>query len=284
MNTLSSILRLTRINRPIGTFLIIWPALSALLLAKHGKASLYLWLVVIIGGFLVRSAGCCINDYFDRDFDLHVERTKDRPLTNGNLSSKAAITIAGLLFAAALAIALTLNHFTWIICAITFALTCLYPLSKRIIVAPQLVLGFTFNMGILIAFAASSNSLPTTAWMFYIANLFFTLAYDTQYAIVDRKDDTKINIHSTALLFGKNNIKFIISFELIAITLLIAIGVMNNLNILYYIGIIIALGYILQQAIKMPKLDDKKYFLLFKQHNIILFWIMLGLAANYYFG
>jgi 4-hydroxybenzoate polyprenyltransferase len=284
MNTrkLHAVLTLTRINRPIGTLLILWPALSALMLATQGRAPLYLWLIIIIGDFLVRSAGCCVNDFFDRNFDGQVARTKNRPLATGELSSTAAIIIAGILFAFALALAATLNYFTWFICIITFALICCYPLAKRFIAAPQIILGLTFNMGIIIAYTASTNAIPSTAWIFYIANLFFTLAYDTQYAIVDRKYDSKIKIHSTALLFGKYSNQFIVACEIIAIFLLLAVGVINKMHMPYYAGIVIATIYIINQIRKMPTSSDEKYFSYFMQHNIILFWIMLGIALNYY--
>ncbi len=286
MNTrkLNAVLTLTRINRPIGTLLILWPALSALMLATNGHAPLYLWLVIIIGDFLVRSAGCCVNDFFDRNFDGKVARTKHRPLATGELSTTTALLIAGILFAFALVIAATLNHFTWFICVITFILICCYPLAKRFIAAPQVILGLTFNMGIIIAYTASTNSIPITAWIFYIANLFFTLAYDTQYAIVDRKYDSEIKIHSTALLFGKYNNKFIVAFETIAIILLITVGLINKMHIFYYAGIAIAIIYIINQIRKFSSSSDDEYFSYFLQHNLILFWIMLGIALNYYLG
>ena len=280
-NKLTAILHLTRITRPIGTLLLLWPALSALFIAQQGIPPLHLLIYFIIGAFLVRSAGCCINDFFDREIDKHVNRTKTRPLTTGELDGKTAIVTAGVFFAAALAIGLQLNHFTWLLCGITFALTCIYPLAKRIWHLPQLVLGFTFNMGVLIAFGTIQQRITLAAWLLFIANIFFTLAYDTQYAVVDSSYDKKLAIGSTALLFGKHSKSFIIICEIIAMLLLVYLGQVAQLNIYYYIALAIAASYLIYQAYKMQTITDTEYLKLFKQHHVILFWIMLGICLSY---
>lgn len=203
---------LLRIDRPIGVLLLLWPTLSALWVAGHGKPELWLVVVFILGVFLTRSAGCAINDLADRNFDVLVKRTKNRPLASKRIKPVAAMIIAAILFFLAFLLVLTTNLLTVLLAFFALFVACLYPLSKRFMVAPQVVLGVAFSFGIPMAFAAQANHLAFATWLLFAINMLWTIAYDTQYAMVDRDDDLHIGVYSTAILFG--------SFDRTAIVLL----------------------------------------------------------------
>lgn len=203
--------RLTRMHRPIGFYLVLWPTLWCLWIAGSGSPDLKLVLIFFTGTLLMRAAGCCINDFADRDFDAHVERTRDRPLATGELSARDALLCCAALCFIAFLLVLMTNWLTVAMAVAAVGLALTYPFMKRYTHLPQVVLGAAFSWGGLMAFTAQTGSLPAQAWLLYIANLLWTIAYDTQYAMVDRDDDLKIGIKSTAILFAEGDI-FVIGF------------------------------------------------------------------------
>jgi 4-hydroxybenzoate polyprenyltransferase len=203
--------RLTRMNRPIGTFLVLWPTLWCLWIAGEGNPSPGLVVIFVLGSLLMRSAGCCINDYADRNFDGRVARTLERPLASGEVSPKEALLLCTGLCVAAFLLVLLTNTPTILMSFGALATALIYPFMKRYTHLPQVVLGAAFSWGGLMAFTAQTETLPAQAWLLYIANLLWTIAYDTQYAMVDREDDLKVGIKSTAILFAEADI-FVIAF------------------------------------------------------------------------
>jgi 4-hydroxybenzoate polyprenyltransferase len=196
-------LQLIRWNRPAGWLLLLWPTLSALWLASHGFPGWHLLIVFTLGTFLMRSAGCCINDVADRDFDRHVKRTAGRPVTSGKLKSSEALLLGAVLALAAFGLVLTTNRtaIAWSFAALVIAIA--YPFAKRYVAMPQAVLGVAFSFGIPMAFAAVQSQVPALAWLLLAGNLFWVIAYDTEYAMVDRDDDLKIGMKTSAITFGR---------------------------------------------------------------------------------
>jgi 4-hydroxybenzoate polyprenyltransferase len=196
-------LELIRWNRPAGWLLLLWPTLSALWLASHGFPGWHLVVVFTLGTFLMRSAGCCVNDVADRDFDRHVKRTAQRPVTSGKLKSRDALLLGAALALLAFGLVLTTNRtaITWSFAALAIAIA--YPFAKRYVAMPQAVLGVAFSFGIPMAFAAVQSRVPMLAWLLLLGNLFWVIAYDTEYAMVDRDDDLKIGIKTSAITLGR---------------------------------------------------------------------------------
>ena len=199
---LPGLIRLTRMDKPIGIYLLLWPTISALWIAAEGMPDLHLLLIFVLGTFLMRSAGCCINDYADRDFDGRVERTRGRPLATGELTRRDALYCFATLTALAFILVLFTNVTTILLSFGAVAVAMTYPFMKRYTSLPQVVLGVAFSWGMLMAFTAQRGEIPQAAWLLFIANILWTVAYDTQYAMVDREDDLKLGIRSTAILFG----------------------------------------------------------------------------------
>jgi 4-hydroxybenzoate polyprenyltransferase len=200
--TVTYYVRLMRLDRPIGTLLLLWPTLAALWLAADGPPPWHLVLVFALGTVLMRSAGCVINDYADRDWDRHVARTAGRPLTAGDLSVTAALVLFAALSLAALLLLLFLNPPTRLLALGGFGIAVLYPFTKRWTHLPQLVLGAAFSWGLLMAYTSIRGELPREAWLLFLASVLWIVAYDTEYAMVDRDDDLRVGIKSTAILFG----------------------------------------------------------------------------------
>ena len=215
MHKLKLYLDLIRFNRPAGWLLLLWPTLSALWIASHGFPGWHLLIVFTLGTILMRSAGCCINDVADRDFDKHVKRTAGRPVTSGKVSVKEALTVGAVLAATAFALVLTTNASTiaWSFAALAIAIA--YPYAKRFVAMPQAVLGVAFSLGIPMAFAAVQSRVPDLAWLLLVGNLFWVLAYDTEYAMVDRDDDLKIGIRTSAITLGRFDVAFVMACYLI---------------------------------------------------------------------
>ena len=191
-----------RLDRPVGTLLLLWPTLAALVLAAEGLPSLELIVVFSVGTLLMRSAGCVINDYFDRNLDGHVRRTATRPLATGELSGRQALALFAILLIAAAVLLIFLNPFTQALAFGGVAIAAAYPLMKRLTYLPQVVLGAAFSWGMVMAFSAVQNQLPTHAWLLFMGSVCWIVAYDTLYAMIDREDDLKVGIKSTAILFG----------------------------------------------------------------------------------
>jgi 4-hydroxybenzoate polyprenyltransferase len=247
MKKISAYLDLIRWDKPIGSLLLLWPTLTALWIASAGRPPAYVLVIILLGTFLMRSAGCAINDFADRKFDAHVERTKSRQLVSGELSPKTALLISAGLALMAFVLVLFLNWMSIVLALIAGILAAIYPLMKRITHFPQFVLGLAYSGGILIAFAAVQNHLPFEAWLLFFISLLWTVAYDTQYAMMDREDDLKIGVKSTAIIFGKHEVFIISTLQGFIIILLLVMGILLGLNYWYFGAIsITAMLFILQ--------------------------------------
>ncbi len=234
--------RLMRIDKPIGSLLLLWPTLWALWLAGGGVPQPWTLLVFVAGVFLMRAAGCVINDYADRHFDGHVKRTASRPLPSGLVSEQSAKVLFVVLVLMAFALVLTLNRMTIWLSIAALALAWIYPFMKRVSHLPQFVLGAAFGWSIPMAYAAVSESLPGSAWIMFLAYICWTVAYDTQYAMVDRDDDLKIGIKSTAILFGRFDTLIIGLLQASMLALMVMLGMQMKLGAVFYITVLIAAG------------------------------------------
>ena len=240
-------LRLMRLHRPIGSLLLLWPTLWALWIASAGHPAPGLVLVFVAGVLVTRSAGCVINDYFDRDLDPKVWRTRERPLASGRIQPAEALQLAVLLLVLAVILAARLNPLTWLLAVIATVLGATYPLMKRWISLPQAYLGLAFGWGIPMAFAAEQNRVPAIAWILLLANVLWTLAYDTAYAMADRADDRRAGIHSTAIFFGRADRLLVGLFHALALAVLLWLGLRLQLRPPFFAGLGIALALALYQ-------------------------------------
>jgi len=234
--------RLMRLDRPIGTLLLLWPTLWALWFASNGRPGFLVLFVFIVGVFLMRSAGCVINDYADREFDPHVERTRNRPIAAGRVSAREAQALFVLLALSAFLLVLLMNRLTILLSFVGAFLAASYPFMKRYTHLPQFYLGAAFGWSIPMAFAAVTGTVPLLAWIIFLANVFWSVAYDTAYAMVDREDDVKIGVKSTAILFGRYDRFMIAVFHILCLGMLYWAGIMANLGIVYFVGLVIALS------------------------------------------
>jgi 4-hydroxybenzoate polyprenyltransferase len=229
-------LDLIRWNRPAGWLLLLWPTLSALWIAAEGFPGWHLLAVFTAGTVLMRSAGCCVNDVADRDFDRHVQRTAQRPVTSGALSVKEALTVGAVLALVAFALVLTTNALTIALSFAALAITLAYPFAKRFVSMPQAVLGVAFSFGIPMAFAAVRNEVPPLAWLLMLGNLFWVLAYDTEYAMVDRDDDLKIGMKTSAITLGRFDVPAIMLFYALHLALWAAL-LAETMSAWFWLGI-----------------------------------------------
>lgn len=237
---LSLYLQLTRLNRPIGILLLLWPTLWGLWIAGAGHPSWQIVLIFVLGTVLMRSAGCAINDFADRDFDKHVKRTRERPVTSGRITPREAVWLAVSLSLVAFVLILPLNELTLLLSFPAVFLAASYPFTKRFLAIPQAYLGIAFGFGIPMAFAAQLGSVPPVAWLMLVANVFWAIAYDTEYAMVDREDDIHLGIHSAALLFGRYDVAAVMGCYAITLLLLALTGQIVGLGWAYYAGLGIA--------------------------------------------
>ena len=280
-NSLQAYAQLMRIDRPIGSLLLLWPTLWALWLANEGMPPVNLLLIFGFGVILMRAAGCVINDYADRDLDAHVERTQHRPLAQGLIPPRNALILFALLCSVSFALVLLTNELTVYLSFGGVALAACYPFMKRHTHLPQIVLGAAFSWGIPMAFTASNNELGPLPWLIFTANLLWTVAYDTLYAMVDREDDLKIGIKSSAILFGEQD-KFIIAcLQALTILSLLVIGSRFNLNFPYYASLAIASGlFLFQQHLIRARARDA-CFKAFLNNNFVGAVIFAGIALSY---
>lgn len=232
--------RLARLDRPIGTLLLLWPTLWALWIAADGAPPLHLLLVFVLGVFLTRSGGCVLNDYADRHVDGSVERTRDRPLPAGRVAPEEALVLAAMLFSAAFLLVLTTNRLTVLLSFAGAVLAAIYPYMKRVTWLPQFFLGLAFSWGIIMAFAATTDTVPPLAWMIYIANVLWAMVYDTIYAMVDRDDDLRLGIRSTAILFDDADTTLVGIMQIMMLVVLVLAGVQAGLGFWYYLGVSLA--------------------------------------------
>lgn len=273
---------LMRFHRPIGTFLLLWPTLWALWLASQGKPALYLIIIFILGVVIMRAAGSVINDIADRHFDGQVHRTQARPLVTGQVTVKEALLLFTSLCVCALGLVLLLNRFTQLLAVAGLALAIIYPFTKRFFVCPQLILGVTFSWCILMAFAAQAGYLSRLAWLVFSINLVLTIAYDTMYAMTDKQDDLRIGIRSSAILFAGYDRIIIACLQGITMTLLIILGILAELNYLYFIALAIAAGLFIYQQMLIKNREPARCFKAFLNNNWFGMIIFLGIMLSYY--
>lgn len=276
-----ALLRLMRFDKPIGALLLLAPTLWALMIAAEGLPSAELIVIFVLGSIVMRAAGCTANDLADRKLDGHVDRTRGRPLVTGAVEAKEA---AGLLFGlllVALALVLLTNPLTIGLSVIGAALAIIYPLMKRVTHWPQLVLGFAFSWGIPMAFSAVRNELPVGMWWLFVANVLWTIVYDTQYAMVDREDDLQIGIKSTAILFGDSDRWIIALFQIGSLGAFIICGRSFALGWPYYVAVTgVAIMFMWHQWLIRHR-DEKACFAAFNQSKWIGLMIFIGIAGHY---
>ena len=273
--------RLMRLDKPIGILLLLWPTLWALWIASDGVPNMMILLIFITGTALMRSAGCVLNDIADRRYDGQVERTKNRPLATGELSVKEAYLLAGGLCLLAFTLVLQLNQKTVYLSFAALFLAATYPFTKRFLAIPQAYLGVAFGFGIPMAFAAVNDFIPSLAWILLAVNVFWAIAYDTEYAMVDRDDDIKIGIKSSALFFGKYDVLAVMISYIAMLSLMIYVGQLKAYGTFYYIGLAAALMLIVWQYQLIKKRVKVDCFNAFLANNWIGFAIFIGLAIQY---
>ena len=285
MNTLTmkwqAVRQITRMDKPIGTYLLLWPTYWALWIAADGFPNLYLLMVFSFGVFVMRSAGCVINDYADRHIDGQVKRTQQRPLVSGSMTSQEAIMLFGVLIGIAFGLVLTLSPFTIYLSVVALLLAATYPFMKRFTQLPQVVLGAAFSWGMIMAFAEFRGEIPTVAWLLFTANLLWTVAYDTMYAMVDRDDDLKIGVKSTAILFGKHDKRIILFLQLLTLALLFTVGEIQAFGWPYQLCLVISAGLFCYQQILIANRDRERCFQAFLHNHFVGLVIFIGVFIEY---
>jgi len=280
-NKLPHIISLTRLNRPIGIYLLLWPTLWALWFAAGGVPDFDNLIIFIFGTILTRSAGCAINDYADRDLDAHVERTKSRPLATGALTSKEALWVAAVLMLAAFVLVLFTNTLTIMMSFVALALAIIYPFTKRVTHWPQAFLGLAFAFAIPMAFAAQINAVPLIAWLIFLAAVIMAIAYDTLYAIADREFDLKMGMKSTAILFGKKELMIVFGLQLVVLALLFFVGMLTNRGFTFNISLILSIGFIVYQNRISQQRDPAQCIKAFLNNHYLGMTIFAGLVLDF---
>ncbi len=273
--------RLMRLDKPIGILLLLWPTLWALLIAGHGKPDWIIVLIFVTGAVLMRSAGCVMNDIADYQFDGLVERTQYRPLPNSEVSKKEAYLLAAVLSLVAFGLVNLLNILTVKLSILALFLAVTYPLTKRFFAMPQAYLGIAFGFGIPMVFAAINNNLPKVAWVLLLANVFWAIAYDTEYAMVDREDDLKIGIKSSAITFGRFDVAAVMLSYAITLLLLVIAGYQLSMGGVYYAGLLLAAGVTIYHYFLIKARDRKNCFKAFLGNNWFGLSVFAGVAAHY---
>lgn len=272
--------QLARFDRPIGSLLLLWPTLWALFLAADGLPNTHVLVVFVLGVIFMRAAGCVINDFADRNFDGHVKRTAKRPMPSGKVSEREALGLFGLLVLVSFLLVLTMNTLTIMLSVVGLALAAAYPFMKRYTHLPQLVLGMAFGWSIPMAYAAQAGELPVVAWLLFTANILWTIAYDTQYAMVDRDDDLKVGIKSAAILFGRFDKIIIGVLQLSTLVLMILIGHSLDLHQVYYWFLLMASGLFVYQQQLIGSREREPCFKAFLNNNYVGMLIFLGIAIS----
>jgi 4-hydroxybenzoate polyprenyltransferase len=278
---LSLYLQLTRLNRPIGILLLLWPTLWGVWIAGLGHPAWQIVAIFVLGTVLMRSAGCAINDYADRDFDKHVKRTRERPVTSGRIAPREALWVAASLALIALVLILPLNNLTLLLSFPAVFLAASYPFTKRFLALPQAYLGIAFGFGIPMAFAAQLGGVPPVAWLLLVANVFWAIAYDTEYAMVDRDDDIHLGIHSAALLFGKYDVAAVMACYAITLLLLGVAGLMIEAGLWYFFGLILAAGIALYHYRLIRHRSREACFQAFLHNNWFGAAVFAGIISDY---
>lgn len=273
--------KLMRLDKPIGMLLLLWPTLWGLWLSSAGHPNWIIAWIFVLGTVLMRSAGCAINDYADRKFDAQVARTQNRPLAAGALDPKEALYLAAGLSLCAFLLILRLNNLTLMLAGGALILAATYPYTKRFFAMPQAHLGIAFSFGIPMAYAAQTGRLPLLVWLLMIANLCWVIAYDTEYAMVDRADDIKIGIKTSAITFGRFDVVGVMLCHAIFLGIMVGVGLMQKLGVAYYIGLTVALGLIIHQYRLIRERDPARCFKAFLHNNWVGAVVFAGIALDY---
>ena len=273
--------RLARVDRPIGIYLLLWPALWALWIAGDGRPTWWVVAIFVAGTALMRSAGCAINDYADREFDGEVERTRRRPLATGQVTPREAVAVFLVLSLVSFGLVLLLNAKTITHSFVAVALAALYPFTKRYTHLPQLFLGLAFGWAVPMAFTALQNQIPPVGWVLFAAAVLWALIYDTMYAMVDRDDDLRIGVKSTAILFGRHDRVVIALLQLLMLGLLVVVGQLATLGPVYYLGVALAGGFFVYQQVLIRTRDRQRCFRAFLNNHYLGMTLFAALAADY---
>ena len=274
--------RLLRLDKPIGTLLLLWPTLWAVWLAARGSPSIELVAIFGVGTLLMRSAGCALNDFADRGFDAHVERTRDRPLAAGEIAPAEALALGMLLAATAFGLVLMLNRLAVMLSVIALAIAVFYPFTKRFFALPQLFLGVAFGFGIPMAYAAIQWRLPAACWALLAANVFYAFAYDTEYAMVDREDDAQIGIRTSALTLGRYDVAAVMASYAAMLAILAGVGATLHLNWPYYAGLALAAAMMATHYRMIRGRSRAGCFKAFQHNNWVGAAVLGGIIASYW--
>ena len=283
MNKLALYFRLIRLDKPIGTVLLLWPTLCALWLAQQGVPDWRLLLIFTLGTFLMRSAGCAINDYADQDIDKFVKRTVDRPITSGRISGKEALAVAGVLSVLAFCLILPLNALTRQLSVAAVIIAGTYPYFKRFFAIPQAYLGIAFGFGIPMGFAAITDSVPVVAWLLLLGNVFWAVAYDTEYAMVDRDDDLKIGIKTSAITFGRYDVAIIMLCYAAFLLLWLVCGWHLGLRYWYVAGLLVAAACAVYHYTLIRARERMPCFAAFRHNNWLGAAVFAGVVLDFAF-
>jgi 4-hydroxybenzoate polyprenyltransferase len=281
MNRLSLYFRLLRLHKPIGILLLLWPTLWALWFASKGLPKGYDLFAFTLGTVLMRSAGCAINDFADRDFDKHVKRTADRPLTSGKIQSWEAVALFVVISLTSLMLIQPYNMLTWGMACIAAFLAASYPFTKRFFALPQAYLGIAFGFGIPMAYAAVEGALPLSAWLLLAANIFWALAYDTEYAMVDRDDDIVIGIRTAAITFGRFDVLAVMCCYGLALGLIACVGFLEHRGVYFYAGLVVAAAIACYHYTLIRHRDREGCFQAFNHNNWLGAAIFIGLVVDF---
>lgn len=281
MNKLALYFRLVRLHKPIGILLLLWPTLCAIWFASDGKPDLTLIVIFTLGTVLMRSAGCAINDYADQDIDRHVKRTVDRPITSGRISGKEALAVAAVLAIVSFCLILPLNALTKQLSVAAVIIAATYPYFKRFFAIPQAYLGIAFGFGIPMAFAAIQDTVPPVAWVLLIGNVFWAVAYDTEYAMVDRDDDLKLGIKTSAITFGRYDVAIIMLCYAVHLALLLWSGLHLGLGLWFVAGLAVAAAMAVYHYTLIRTRERGPCFYAFNHNNYLGAAVFAGIALDY---
>ena len=274
-------MKLMRLDKPIGSLLLLWPTFWGLWIASSGHPRLDLIAVFFCGTILMRSAGCVVNDYADMDYDPHVERTKNRPLAARRVTKKEALLLAATLSLAAFCLVLLTNRLTIMLSFVALFLAASYPFTKRFFAIPQAYLGIAFGFGVPMAFAAQTGNVPTIAWQILVANIFWTIAYDTEYAMVDREDDIKIGIRTSALTFGRYDILAVMLCYALMLVMLARVGAELGSGLYYYAGLAAAAAIMFYHYFLIRRRERMRCFKAFLHNNWVGGAVFIGILLDY---
>lgn len=273
---------ITRLNRPIGIWLLMWPTLWALWLAAHGEPQAINVIVFILGTILMRSAGCVMNDFADQNIDGFVERTKNRPLATKSISKKEALTLFAILAVVAFSLTFFLNRLAVQLAFIALFLAVLYPFTKRVTSWPQLFLGLAYGFAVPMAYAAEQYTIPMFAWFLYAIVILWSMIYDTMYAMVDKEDDLKIGVKSMAILFGKYDRLNLALMQIVMITMLVIVGIWQHLAYFYYLSVIVVAGFFIYQQFLIRHRDKSSCFKAFLNNSYVGMIIFIGIFVSFF--